>query len=140
MITKKTEYAIRALWELSTHPEGQSTANEIAQRQAIPPKYLPQIIAELVRAGLVITARGFGGGLRLARPASEISLLDVIEGIQGKFTMFECQMGTMECIHLPDCDLKDAYCEAQTAVERVFTNKRLSDIRLSSPQRGPHAD
>ncbi|RME19828.1 MAG: Rrf2 family transcriptional regulator, partial [Candidatus Zixiibacteriota bacterium] len=81
MITKKTEYAIRALWELHQADGEQTTANLIAQRQSIPPKYLPQIISELGRVGLVNSARGFGGGLRLSQAGDRITLLQVIEAI-----------------------------------------------------------
>lgn len=139
MITKKTEYAIRALWELAHNSEHLATANQIAHRQSIPPKYLPQIISELSRAGLLLSVRGYGGGVRLSRPPREISLLHVIEAMQGKLTMFECQVGSYECIHLPSCDLQCAYGKAQAAIERVFRETKLSDIRFKQQVRGLNA-
>lgn len=139
MITKKTEYAIRALWELAHEPENLATANQIAHRQAIPPKYLPQIISELSRAGLLLSVRGYGGGVRLSRSPKEISLLHIIEAMQGKLTMFECQIGTYECLNLPNCDLQCAYGKAQSAMERVFRETKLSDIRFKQQTRGHNA-
>ena len=85
MLTKKTDYAIRSMWEIAQHDtDTLTTANVIAERQHMPPKYLPQIVSELSRAALVVTARGFGGGLRLNRPANKITLLEIIERLRGK--------------------------------------------------------
>jgi Rrf2 family protein len=139
VITKKTEYAIRALWELARNPSILATANQIAQRQSIPPKYLPQIISELSRAGLLLSVRGYGGGVKLSRPPREISLLHIIEAMQGKLTMFECQVGEYECINLPNCELQNAYGKAQAAIERVFRETKLSDIRFKQQTRGRDA-
>lgn len=130
MITKKTEYAIRALWELAHNTDGQATANQIAQRQSIPPKYLPQIISELSRTGLVNSSRGFGGGLRLGCDSEEISLLDIIMAVQGKPLLFECQVSQADCSHLPSCNLRDTYSRAQEALETVFRSTRLSELKL----------
>ena len=130
MITKKTEYAIRALWELSNENGHLATANEIAQKQCIPPKYLPQIVSELSRAGLLLSVRGYGGGIKLSRPAKDISLLEVIEAMQGRMWMFECQMGPCDCDFGPGCDLKEVYSKAQTSLEEIFGETRLADIRL----------
>ncbi|MEW6051870.1 MAG: Rrf2 family transcriptional regulator [Candidatus Zixiibacteriota bacterium] len=139
VITKKTEYAIRAMSELAADPEHLATANQIAQRQAIPPKYLPQIVSELTRAGLLMSVRGYGGGVRLSRPASEINILSIIEAMQGALTMFECQVGETDCVHHPDCRLLQVYCQAQAELERTFAETKLSDIPLHRQTRGSHA-
>jgi Rrf2 family protein len=131
MLTRKTEYAIRALWELGRQPERLVTANEIAQRQGIPPKFLPQIVAELSQAGLLRSVRGYGGGLRLTHPAGEITLLAIIHAVQGELTVFECQQDDFDCIHHPVCDLRELYHRAQRAVENVFEKTVLSDLKLS---------
>jgi Rrf2 family protein len=130
MITKKTEYAIKALWELAQRNDNLTTSKEIAQRQAIPPKYLPQIIAALSQAGLLTSIRGYGGGLKLSRPAEEITLLNVIEAIQGKPKLFECQIGHSDCSHQTECQLKSIYNEARDALENVFGRTRLCDVNF----------
>ena len=130
MITKKTEYAIRALWELA-HADGvMITANQVAQRQSIPSNYLPQIIAELTRSGLIESTRGFGGGLKLGRVASSISLLDIIESTQGKLHLFECQVGETNCDRLSGCNLRDVYFRGQKALEDVFRSTGLLQLTL----------
>ncbi len=139
MITKKTDYAIRALWELARNSNCQVTATQIAHRQSIPPKYLPQIMSELSRAGLVISSRGFGGGLKLGRQSREITLLDIIEAIQGKLQLFECKTAKLECIHLPDCGLRNIFSQTIATLESKFRSTRLSDLRLSQSARGNNA-
>jgi Rrf2 family protein len=83
-VSARTDYAIRALLELSA-ADGSSPlrADAIARAQAIPAKYLENLLAELRRARLVVSQRGLQGGYRLARPASAITLADVIRAIEG---------------------------------------------------------
>lgn len=130
MITKKTEYAIRAMWELAQHPDELTTAGRVAEAQQIPPKYLPQIVAELVQAGLLQSSRGYRGGLKLNLSADEISLLTIVEAVQGRLDLFECQQGPSECFQLPACGLRAVYNRAQDAMELVFRQTRLTDIRF----------
>lgn len=137
MITKKTEYAIRAMAELAAHPDDLTTAAQLAQRQDIPPKYLPQIISELNRAGLLTSVRGFGGGVRLAHPAREISLLAIIEAMQGPMTMFECLVGQYECMHLPNCGLQGIYRKAQQELQKVYSQNTLADVKFRN-RHGAH--
>ena len=133
MLTKKTEYAIRAMWEIAHHTgDALTTATAIAQRQQIPAKYLPQIISELSRAALVVTSRGFGGGLRLNRSAGEISLLEIIEATQGKLTLYECQACSYECQFLPGCQLLAVYEKAQDGLEQTFKVVSLADIKFGN--------
>ena len=131
MLTKKTEYAIRAMWEIAHHDGSTlTTATVIANRQQIPPKYLPQIVSELSRAALVVTSRGFGGGLRLNRAPKEITLLEIIEATQGKMTMYECQACVYQCQHLPNCKLQAVYDKAQKSLEDTFRDVTLADLNF----------
>jgi Rrf2 family transcriptional regulator, iron-sulfur cluster assembly transcription factor len=84
-LTTRTRYAIRALYDLAFHAgAGQAAqAKEIAERQAIPFKFLEQILQDLRRAGLIDARRGPHGGYVLARPAAEISLADVMRAVRG---------------------------------------------------------
>jgi Rrf2 family nitric oxide-sensitive transcriptional repressor len=136
MITKKTEYAIRTLLELAVEPERKMTANQIAHRQAIPPKYLPQIVSELSQAGLLNAVRGYGGGVRISRSPDQITLLEIVEAIQGKIRLFECQLGNVDCIHLPACELQAVYDKAQEALRGVLGETRLSDLHLNRSSGG----
>ena len=130
MITKKTEYAIRALWELHLEPEKMKTANQVAQRQAIPPKYLPQIVSQLNQSGLLVSLRGYGGGIKLNKPANEINVLDIIIAIQGHPILFECQHDASECTLGNSCGLLEVYNKGLKAMLDVFRNTLLHDLKL----------
>ena len=82
-VSAKVDYAIRALAELAIAPPGPVKGERLADAQAIPVKFLENILTELRRAEIVESRRGAEGGYRLARPAAEISLADVIRAVEG---------------------------------------------------------
>jgi Rrf2 family transcriptional regulator, iron-sulfur cluster assembly transcription factor len=87
-LSSKGRYAVRALFDIAFYNDGEPTqVKEIAERQAIPPRFLEQIFQDLKRAGIVGSKRGPQGGYLLARPTSEIRLGDVIQIIEGEITL-----------------------------------------------------
>ena len=83
-ISAKVDYAVRAAIELASADEDQLTkADAIAHAQDIPPKFLENILGDLRQGGLVRSQRGAEGGYRLARPAEEITLADIIRVVEG---------------------------------------------------------
>src|ERR1700690_1366804 len=83
-LSARADYALRAAIELATAKDGHVTADRIARAQQIPGKFLETILTQLRRAGLIRSQRGPDGGFWLARPASEISLADIIRAIDGQ--------------------------------------------------------
>jgi len=83
-ITRQADYAVRAVLFLTNLDENERVATStIAEKQHIPPSFLAKIISQLSIAGLLHTSRGARGGVTLAREARDISLLDVVEAIDG---------------------------------------------------------
>ena len=83
-LSARVDYALRATAELAAHDNTRAvTAERLAAAQQIPPKFLESILLQLRRAGVVTAQRGPDGGYRLARPATEITLADVIRAIDG---------------------------------------------------------
>ena len=83
-LTRRADYGIRAMIAIArATPEVPLSTPRIADAMAIPVRFLPQVMADLARAGLVDSTGGRRGGYRLGRPASEISLLEVIEALEG---------------------------------------------------------
>ena len=80
-ITAKVDYAVRAAAEMAADPGGPVKGEALAERQQIPPKFLENILADLRRAGLVRSQRGADGGYRLARPADEVTVADIIRAV-----------------------------------------------------------
>jgi len=82
-LSARADYALRAAIELAASGPGHVTSDQLAKAQQIPAKFLEAILTQLRRAGLVRSQRGPDGGFWLARPASEISLADIIRSIDG---------------------------------------------------------
>ena len=82
-VSAKVDYGLRAMDELAAAPPGFVTSSELASAQAIPPKFLENIMLQLRHAGLITSQRGAEGGHRLARAPEEISVADVIRALEG---------------------------------------------------------
>ena len=82
-VSAKVDYALRAMLELAAAPPGPVKGERLAASQAIPPKFLENILIELRHGGLVASQRGAEGGYRLARPADAITVADVIRAVEG---------------------------------------------------------
>jgi Rrf2 family protein len=82
-LTSAAEYAIVAMIHIGSLPtDGVALTSKIAREESIPPSYLAKVLRRLVNAGLLRSARGGNGGFRLQRPAAEITLLEIIEGVE----------------------------------------------------------
>ena len=113
-ISRRTDYGIRLILDLSGLPaDGRSATQVIAQRQRVPSPFLAKIIAQLSLAGLVTTHRGAGGGVALARPASQISLLHVIEALEGPVRLNRCLIQPLACPNDGHCPVHDVLARAQ---------------------------
>lgn len=113
-ITRQADYALRAMVYLARlGPEERAATKKIAEVQKIPPSFLAKIISQLSIAKLIDTSRGARGGVLLARPASEISLLEVVEAIDGPIALNDCTVTPGKCDNAEFCPLHDIWQEAQ---------------------------
>jgi Rrf2 family protein len=113
-ITRQADYAVRAMVYLAQlGPERRASTSQIAQEKQIPPSFLAKIVSQLSVAGLLQTSRGARGGVSLARPASEISVLDVVEAIDGPILLNDCVGENSTCVFGVDCPMKPVWCDAQ---------------------------
>ncbi|HPH96936.1 MAG TPA: Rrf2 family transcriptional regulator [Anaerolineaceae bacterium] len=122
-ITRQADYALRAMLYLARlGPHQRAATSQIAEEQHIPPSFLAKIISQLSIAGLIHTSRGARGGVSLARMPEEISLIEVVEAIDGPVQLNECTNDPHNCPFGEDCPLHPLWCEAQEAlVERLRT-------------------
>ena len=120
-ITRQADYALRAMLYLARIPENQKAAtSQIADEQRIPPSFLAKIVSQLSIAGLIHTSRGARGGVSLARTSTEISVLEVIEAIDGPISLNACTVSQGECPFGTDCPLRPIWCDTQDElVERL---------------------
>ena len=109
-ISREADYAVRAVLELATHEKGvRLSSAEIAERQEIPAPFLTKILTRLASAGIVSTYRGVNGGVILSRAAGEISLLEVVEAIEGPISLNRCQRHPDLCPRECDCAIHPAW-------------------------------
>ncbi len=114
VITRATEYAIRAVLHMAMQPPGVTVLKkDICREQEVTPAFLTKILQPLIKAGIVGSQRGVRGGFYLSRSADTITLLDVIRAEEGP-------------LHLNLCLLKDGNCtrENYCPVQRVWQNAR----------------
>jgi Rrf2 family protein len=113
-ITRQADYALRAVVFLSRLGDDQRAAtSQIAQEQKIPPSFLAKIVSQLSVAGLLQTSRGARGGVSLARSPEKITVLDVIEAIDGPILLNECVGSGGVCVFGDDCPMKPIWCDTQ---------------------------
>jgi Rrf2 family protein len=122
-ITRQADYALRAMIYLTQiEPNQRAATSQIAEEQHIPPSFLAKIISQLSIAGLIHTSRGARGGVSLAHSPEEISILEVVEAIDGPIALNECTQDPSACPFGEDCPLRSLWCETQDKlVERLRT-------------------
>lgn len=122
-ITRQADYAIRAMLYLARQVDGvRSATSQIADEQQIPPSFLAKIISQLSISGLIHTSRGAKGGVILAKTPAEISLLDVVEAIDGPINLNVCAHDEKNCPFGEDCPVQSIWSEAQfNLVNRLKT-------------------
>lgn len=134
MFSQTTQYAIRAVVMLSYESEGSSLGNPVlAARTQIPVSYLSKVMQGLARAGIVESRRGVGGGFRLRRPSSEITLLDVVNAVEPLPRIKGCPLGLKSHAHTL-CAVHARLDEAMAQVEQVLSSSTIADL-IAEPTR-----
>jgi Rrf2 family protein len=127
-LTKRTDYAIRACLHLAMEDRCPISGRRIAERMAIPDRFLPQVMADLGRAGIVGAMSGKNGGYCLRRDPAELSLLDLVEAVEGAGLRHECAMREAPCDGDPACALHPVWAEAQAAFTDVLAGASIGDL------------
>lgn len=133
-LTSFTDYALRALMRLAGEPDRTFTTDEIATEFAISRNHLTKVVRELAEGGFVATHRGAGGGFRLARPASKITIGEVVRQLEARHAIVECFRGDGGCCVLtPGCRLKSKLAEAARAFIAELDRTTLAECAYPSP-------
>jgi Rrf2 family protein len=133
-LTHRGAYAIRAVLTLAREDgDGVVPARTIAQQMDIPVRFLPQVLGDLSRAGIVEARLGRAGGYRLSRPSSRISILEVIEATEGDTRRQTCVLTGERCGQstLP-CDVHAVFSDAQVAMLARLAATTVADVLSSS--------
>jgi Rrf2 family protein len=137
-ISRRTDYGVRVILDLATLPvDGRTATQHIAERQNIPSPFLAKIISQLSLAGLVTTYRGAGGGVALARPPAEISLLQVVEALEGPLHLNRCALQPDACPRREHCAVHDVWVEAQEKLTALLGGTMFDGLVALAEQKLP---
>ena len=133
-ISTKGKYGLRAMIDLAQYSEQEAVSiSSIAQRQKISESYLEQLVAKLTKAGLVVSIRGAAGGYRLARPASGISVGDVLRALEGDVRAVICTAQTEEgCEGEELCVTKYVWQRINESIEKTVDEMMLDQLVAES--------
>jgi Rrf2 family protein len=129
-INQATDYGFRAVLFLAQRNEELVEAQTIASNEIVPMRYLLKIMPSLIKAGIVRSQRGIGGGYALARNPEDITLLDIVKAIEGPIQLNRCLTDEKYCSKQgpPDCKIHKALSEIQNKLEKEFNHYNFRDL------------
>lgn len=127
MISQTTEYALRAVVWLASHPDRPLTAQQIAEATRVPAGYLAKVLQGLSRAGLLRSQRGLGGGFTLARSSSDLSVWEVVQAVDPIRRITACPLG-FEAHGARLCALHQELDDAIARLEKHFSRTSIASL------------
>lgn len=128
-LTKAGEYGLRAIrYLVESGIENRISIGDISVEKKIPEPFLRKLFKPLVKQGIINSTRGVSGGVRLARPPEDISVLEVVEALEGPLALNECLLEDNVCEFLNECGMHDVWDEAQAAMAKVLKSKNLTHL------------
>lgn len=131
-LSQTTGYAIHALSCIEDSSGQARFIREIAASSRIPRPYLAKIINQLAHQGIVSAKRGYRGGIVLGRPAREISLLQIVEAVEGERWIGDCLLGLVDCAARRACPTQRAWQRIRRDIREVLHRTTLADVIRSS--------
>ncbi len=128
-VTREADYGIRSVLYLSRQPfKKVSFVNEISEEYKIPRSFLAKILQKLVKAKIVRSYRGVKGGFSLARQARDITVLDVLEAIEGKLALNICVSDKKKCSFSKHCPSHLLWVNVQSRVVDTLKKANFDDL------------
>jgi len=124
-LTRRGDYAIRAMLHLERTMDGTVSGTAIARETQIPGRFVGQVMGDLGRAGLVNARIGRRGGYRLSRPAAQINLLEIVEAVEGDTRRKTCVLSQGACSFEHACDVHEFFAAAQNALMTRLSQSTL---------------
>jgi Rrf2 family protein len=129
-LSKKADYGLIALKHLAQHSDGSVSAREIAVEYKIPAPLLAKVLQRLARKGLLVSQQGINGGYVLARDPSKISIVDVMEAIDGPIGMTPCERGS-SCEQIDRCSVRDPLMKLKVKVVRILGDTSIYELAMN---------
>jgi len=128
-ISTKGRYGTRAMVDIGeNYGKGPVSLRELAERQDISMKYMEQIVPLLKTSGLVRSTRGARGGYKLARAPQEISLGDIVQALEGSWSLVDCLDDDNLCARSEKCVTYDIWDDLSKAIHNILDTTSLQDI------------
>lgn len=135
-ISTKGRYGLRILLDLALYAkDGPRQMKEISLSQQISEKYISRLILSLNKAGLIVSLRGAKGGLQLAKTPKEITLLDIIEAMEGPLCIVECVADKTFCERSGDCSACKIWSALNKKIKKQMQEVTLKDLLKSEKNR-----
>src|SRR5262245_25306969 len=129
-LSKKADYGLIALKHLAQHADASISAREIASEYNIPAELLAKVLKRLARRGLLVSQHGINGGYVLARDPSKISIVDVVEALDGPIGITPCERGS-SCEQWEYCSVRDPLMKLKLKVVRVLGDTSIYELAAS---------
>ena len=128
-ISTKGRYGLRILMDLALHEsEKPRLIRDIAKSQQISEKYISRLVIALRKAGMIRSVRGVNGGFHLAMKPEDITLLDVIEVMEGPVSIVDCVSAPKRCALSGDCAPREIWCKLNDEIRGLMRQTTLADI------------
>jgi Rrf2 family protein len=128
-ITRAGEYGVLGLMHLARgHPGQRAMIDQVSRQERIPKSFLAKIFQSLAKAGLVRSIRGSGGGFALVKDPADISVLEIIEAVEGRIVFQRCKLAQPDCEHVGGCALCGLFDRAQDGIKGALTQTSLRDL------------
>jgi Rrf2 family protein len=129
-LSKKTDYALIAMKHLALNRDGavSVSAREIAEQYDIPIELMAKVLQRLVRSGLLVSTQGTRGGYTLRRPAASISVSDVIQAIDGPFSVTACSTENSGCDQYSKCSVRDPLWQIRERIAAALATVSVAEL------------
>jgi Rrf2 family protein len=134
LLTKDTDYAVRAIVYLARNDDGYRSSREISEQEGIPLQFLRRVLRRLAKAGLVTSREGVTGGVKLKAGPGEIRVSDIIRIFQGDIELSDCMFRKRLCANRATCVLRKRIKSIEMMVSREF--EKVTIARLLSDMEG----
>lgn len=128
LVTRETDYAVRTILYLAKERNRTASVTEVAQAMHIPKSFLAKILQRLVKNNILKSTRGVNGGFQLAQKASDISLLSILEAIQGPAGINLCAVDSKQCKLSAGCSVHPVWVDIRKEVERRLKKQTIAEL------------
>ena len=135
-VSAKARYALRFVLDIAAHAEEGKlrTGPEIAKAQNLSEKFLSRIVIPLREKGIVASVRGTAGGFRLAKSAEDITLLEIVEAMQGPIAVLDCLLPGADCDRLRTCIARRVWLDVSQSISRKLAGISIRSILAHGPK------